>query len=55
MFVLDPKLQGGPKQPACREQFIGYSKQDLTTICLGSNLSRGFYSPGLHVVHDDHF
>jgi len=30
VFVLDPKLQGGPKQPACRDQFLGYSQVSRT-------------------------
>jgi hypothetical protein len=55
---LDPKLQDGKKIPkwqprARRGQFLGYSKDHLTTIGLVLNIATGHVSPQFHVVYDD--
>jgi hypothetical protein len=60
VYVLDPKLQDGKKIPkwqprARRGQFLGYSKDHLTTIGLALNIATGHASPQFHVVYDDLF
>ena len=61
VYVLDPKLQDGKKQPkwdprARRGMFLGVSKDHSTdNVGLILNLRTEHISPQFHVVYDDKF
>jgi hypothetical protein len=59
-YVLDLKIQDEKKIPkwqpkSRRGQFLGFSKQHVSTIGLVCNIRTGSISPQFHVVYDDRF
>ena len=59
-FVLDAKLQDGKKLPkwnrrARMGQFLGFLKEQSSSVALVRNLHTGYVSPQYHVMFDDKY